>query len=73
MTYVKQPPKYGILCGVDVPKNQGNSHFANMYKAYDKLSHNLKTIINDKIIIHASSHNGAGMVGKGFKKLVGQI
>ena len=69
MTYLKQPPKYGILYAVEVPKNQGNTHFANMYKAYDKLPHNLKKIIDDKIIIHDSSHNSAGMLRKGFKKV----
>ena len=52
-----------------MPKNQGNTHFANMYKAYDKLPHNLKKIIDDKIIIHDSSHNSAGMLRKGFKKV----
>ena len=69
MTYLKQPPKYGILYAVEVPKNQGNTHFANMYKAYDKLPHNLKKIIDDKIIIHDSSHNSAGMLRKGFEKV----
>ena len=69
MTYLKKPPKYGILYAVEVPKNQGNTHFANMYKAYDKLPHNLKKIIDDKIIIHDSSHNSAGMLRKGFKKV----
>ena len=34
MTYLKQPPKYGILYALEVPKNQGNTHFANMYRAY---------------------------------------
>ena len=69
MTYLKQPPKYGILYAVEVPKNQGNTHFANMYKAYEKLPHNLKKIIDDKIIIHDSSHNSAGILRKGFKKV----
>ena len=40
MTYLEEPPKYGILYALEVPKNQGNTHFANMYKAYDKLPQN---------------------------------
>ena len=35
MTYLEEPPKYGILYALEVPKNQGNTHFANMYKAYE--------------------------------------
>ena len=40
-----------------------------MYKAYEKLPHNLKQIINGKIIIHDNSHNSAGMLRKGFEKV----
>ena len=37
MTYLDKPPKYGILYALETPQNQGNTHFANMYKAYEKL------------------------------------
>ena len=73
MTYLEEPPKYGILYALEVPKNEGNTHFANMYKAYERLPTKLKEKIEDKIIIHDSSHNSAGMLRKGLKKLVGQI
>ena len=54
MTYLEEPPKYGILYALEVPKNEGNTHFANMYKAYEKLPTKLKEKIEDKIIIHDS-------------------
>ena len=34
MTYLELPPKAGILYALEVPKNQGNTHFANMSLAY---------------------------------------
>ena len=40
-----------------------------MYKAYDNLPNNLKKIIDDKIIIHDSSHNSSGMLRKGYEKV----
>ena len=42
MTYLDTPPKYGILYALEVPPNQGNTHFANMYQAYEKLPIHLK-------------------------------
>ena len=69
MTYLEEPPKYGILYALEVPKNEGNTHFANMYKAYERLPTKLKEKIEDKIIIHDSSHNSAGMLRKGYKEV----
>ena len=69
MTYLEEPPKYGILYALEVPENQGNTHFANMYKAYERLPAKLKEKIEDKIIIHDSSHNSAGMLRKGYKEV----
>ena len=69
MTYLDTPPKYGILYALEVPPNQGNTHFANMYQAYEKLPIHLKKEIEDKVIIHDCSHNSAGMLRKGYKEV----
>ena len=69
MTYLKKPPKYGILYAVEVPKNQGNTHFANMALAYNELPNKLKEKIDDKILIHDSAHNSAGMLRKGYSEV----
>ena len=69
MTYLDKPPKYGILYALETPQNQGNTHFANMYKAYEKLPAKLKIEIDDKIIIHDCSHNSAGMLRKGYEQV----
>ena len=66
MTYNELPPKAGILYALEVPEGQGNTHFANMSYAYETLPSPLKEIINDKILIHDSAHNSAGMLRKGY-------
>ena len=35
MTYLQLPPKAGILYALEVPVNQGNTHFANMALAFN--------------------------------------
>ena len=45
MTYQEIPPKAGILYSLEVPKNQGNTHFANMALAYEELPNALKSKI----------------------------
>jgi len=69
MTYLELPPKAGILYALEVPKNQGNTHFANMALAYSELPDKLKDQINDKILIHDSAHNSAGMLRKGYSEV----
>ena len=69
MTYLEEPPKYGILYALEVPKNQGNTHFANMELAYSELPSRLKNKIDGKILIHDSAHNSAGMLRKGYSEV----
>jgi len=68
MTYLELPPKAGILYALEVPKNQGNTHFANMALAYSELPDKLKKQIHGKILIHDSAHNSAGMLRKGYSE-----
>ena len=69
MTYLQLPPKAGILYALEVPENQGNTHFANMALAYNELPNKLKEKIGDKILIHDSAHNSAGMLRKGYSEV----
>ena len=69
MTYLQLPPKAGILYALEVPKNQGNTHFANMGLAYSELPNRLKDKIDGKILIHDSAHNSAGMLRKGYSEV----
>ena len=69
MTYLELPPKAGILYALEVPENQGNTHFANMTLAYSNLSDAIKEKIDGKILIHDSAHNSAGMLRKGYSEV----
>ena len=69
MTYLELPPKAGILYALEVPENQGNTHFANMTLAYSDLSDAIKQKINGKILIHDSAHNSAGLLSKGYSEV----
>ena len=69
MTYLELPPKAGILYALEVPENQGNTHFANMTLAYSDLSDAIKERIDGKILIHDSAHNSAGMLRKGYSEV----
>ena len=69
MTYLELPPKAGILYALEVPENQGNTHFANMTLAYSDLSDVIKEKIDGKILIHDSAHNSAGMLRKGYSEV----
>ena len=69
MTYLELPPKAGILYALEVPENQGNTHFANMSLAYNDLSDDIKEKIDGKILIHDSAHNSAGMLRKGYSEV----
>ena len=69
MTYLQLPPKAGILYALEVPENQGNTHFANMGLAYSELPNRLKDKIDGKILIHDSAHNSAGMLRRGYSEV----
>jgi len=69
MTYLDLPPKAGILYALEVPENQGDTHFANMNLAYSELPAAIKEKIDGKILIHDSAHNSAGMLRKGYSEI----
>lgn len=69
MTYVDVPPKAAMLHALEVPPPEagGNTHFANMFAAYEALSPHLKQAIAGKIAVHDASTNSAGMLREGYK------
>ncbi len=70
MTYVDVPPKAALLHALEVPSEAGgNTHFANMFTAYETLPVALKKTVADKIAVHDASRNSAGMLRKGYKEV----
>ena len=71
MTYVDVPPKAAMLHALEVPPPEagGNTHFANMFAAYEALPADLKKATDGKIAIHDASRNSAGMLRKGYQEV----
>jgi taurine dioxygenase len=71
MTYVDVPPKAAMLHALEVPPPEagGNTHFANMFAAYEALPAELKRAADGKVAIHDASRNSAGMLRKGYKEV----
>jgi taurine dioxygenase len=66
MTYNELPPKGACLFAREIPATGGNTHFANMYMAYDTLSDELKQRIASLSCVHDASRNSAGELRLGF-------
>ncbi|MFT5445561.1 MAG: taurine dioxygenase [Gammaproteobacteria bacterium] len=68
LTYTDHPPLGAILCAVELPKQGGNTEFANMYAAYEALDDATKREIEGLQAIHDAAHNSAGMLRKGYQE-----
>lgn len=79
MTYNDRPPKGACLYGKEVPPTGGNTHFANMYAAYDALDQATRKRIATLSCIHDASRNSAGELRLGYddvtdpRKTVGAV
>uniref|UniRef100_UPI00262C5082 TauD/TfdA dioxygenase family protein n=1 Tax=Pelagibius sp. TaxID=1931238 RepID=UPI00262C5082 len=69
MTYIETPPKGAILHALEVPVGQGDTHFANMVRAYEDLPAELKRAVEGRKAIHDAAHNSAGMLRKGYEEI----
>ncbi len=72
MTYVEVPPKAAMLHALEVPPPEagGNTYFADMFTAYETLPTELKDAADGKVAVHDASTNSAGMLRKGYKKVI---
>ncbi|NDZ14056.1 hypothetical protein C7T35_29220 [Variovorax sp. WS11] len=66
MTYNERPPKGACLYAVEVPPAGGDTHFSNMYRAYETLDPTLQSRIRDLRCVHDASRNSAGELRLGF-------
>lgn len=66
MTYNTTPPKGSALYAVEIPPSGGDTHFANMYLAYETLPTNLKAQVEHLHCVHDASRNSAGELRMGF-------
>ncbi|MGK0171339.1 MAG: taurine dioxygenase [Gammaproteobacteria bacterium] len=69
LTYVDKPPKGAILHALEIPPSGGDTHFANMFAAYDALPDQLRKRMSDLRAIHDAAHNSAGMLRTGYEEV----
>jgi len=67
MTYVDEPPMGAILYALEVPRSGGDTYWANMALAYEKLPEDLKAKIQGHTAIHDATYNSAGDRRKGYE------
>jgi taurine dioxygenase len=66
MTYVVTPPPASVLLGVEIPKQGGDTYFADQIAAYAALPAALKTRIQGLTIKHDAAHTSTGELRAGF-------
>lgn len=69
-SFLDSPPAGSALRALEVPPSGGDTHFLNMYKAYDTLSDSLKQQIDGRVAVHSSTHKSDGTVRPGFENIV---
>lgn len=69
MSYNEAPPIGSALYSLEVPPAGGDTGFANMYLAYDRLPADLRRRIEGRLCRHDSSRNSAGELRRGYSEM----
>jgi taurine dioxygenase len=70
VTYLEKPALGSILYAKEVPEYGGDTMFANMYMAYDRLSSGMKRLLDGLTAIHSAGHvyGPDGFASEGYRK-----
>jgi len=63
------PPGGSLLHAIEVPPSGGNTHFCNMYTAYERLPEDIKLRIKDARAIHDASYTSGGALRQGREEV----
>ncbi len=66
MSYLENPPKASMLYALEVPPAGGDTHFCNMYRAYDSLPDVLRERASGLALKHDATYNSGGYVRQGL-------
>ena len=67
--FVERPSGYTFLLAREVPAAGGNTSFANMYNAYERLSDEVKRRISRLKLKHQESHTAQGIPRPGYRDI----
>src|SRR3984885_1568538 len=66
MSYIENPPKASMLYALEVPPAGGDTHFCNMYRAFECLPDALKQRAAGLALKHDATFNSGGYVRQGL-------
>jgi taurine dioxygenase len=66
MSYLENPPKASLLYALEIPPAGGDTHFCNMYRAYQSLPDALKQRAAGLALKHDATYNSGGYVRQGL-------
>jgi len=66
MSYLENPPKASMLYALEIPPAGGDTHFCNMYRAYESLPDTLKQRVSGLALKHDATYNSGGYVRQGL-------
>jgi taurine dioxygenase len=66
MSYLENPPKASMLYALEVPAAGGDTHFCNMYSAYECLPDPVKERVSGLALKHDATYNSGGYVRQGL-------
>jgi len=66
MSYLENPPKASMLYALETPPSGGDTHFCNMYRAYESLPDALKQRASGLAVKHDATYNSGGYVRQGL-------
>ena len=66
MSYLENPPKASMLYALEIPPAGGDTHFCNMYRAYECLPDVLKQRVSGLALKHDATYNSGGYVRQGL-------
>ncbi|MDA1308276.1 MAG: TauD/TfdA family dioxygenase [Proteobacteria bacterium] len=66
MSYKDLPPKASLLYAIETPVTGGDTHFYNLYSAYETLPPELRARIETLLCKHDATRNSAGQLRAGF-------
>ncbi|MSP67693.1 MAG: TauD/TfdA family dioxygenase [Alphaproteobacteria bacterium] len=67
MSFMDVPPKASALYSLEVPPSGGNTGFANMYLALERLPADLRRQIEGKVTVHDATLTSVGSLRMGFQ------
>ena len=63
----QNPPKGAMLFSIEIPPHGGDTFWANMVLACEKLPARLRQAIEGRVAVHDATYNSAGIMRKGYK------